>query len=627
MLSTTLEAASISPHGIAVLIFTILVFAMFVWDRFPIATVCLGILFVLPIGFAIVPLTIQGLAVDPTRFFAGFAHPALIAICSLMVLGHGLVVTGALEPVAQKLSSLIVSKPQLALLALLVGPAAVSGVINDTPVVVLLIPLIIAAASRAKMAAAKMLLPMNYAVLIGGMATTIGTSTNLIVVALATQLGVAPFGIFSFLPIVAMAAIPAILYLWLIAPKILKSVAGSPEQLVETVFEAELHVEKDSWLEGRELRKVFEATGHKMQVLAVKRANRAMAKMPTLELKAGDRLSIQGTAAQLKDFEASLKAPLHEADLLNDAQIANAADTKAEAEEKAKAETLPQAVLAQMIITSDSPLVGRSLKDGRLADQHGVIVVGVRQRSSESGWQRHRLSEKNLGTGDILLLQGDIEAMQQAQRAGVGLLLDARLGLPRQEKATLALITMAAVVLLAATKTLPIAVAALTGVFLLIATRCLAWSDVTHSLSAKVVLLVSASLALGDALELTGVTQFMALKLALISQEWAPSTVLVVLIGVMGLLTNFVSNNAAAAIGTPLGIELARQLGVPPEPFVLAVLFGCNLCYLTPMGYQTNLLVMNAGGYKFSDFVKVGTPLFLIMWLGLAYGIVHRYGL
>ena len=161
----------------------------------------------------------------------------------------------------------------------------------------------------------------------------------------------------------------------------------------------------------------------------------------------------------------------------------------------------------------------------------------------------------------------------------------------------------------------------------LLVSRCLSWQDVTQALSVKVVLLVSASLALGDALDLTGATGWLAQQLALLSDGLSAAWVLALLMALMGLLTNFVSNNAAAAIGTPLGIELARTLGAPPEAFVLAVLFGCNLCYLTPMGYQTNLLVMNAGGYRFGDFVRVGTPLFAIMWAALSYGLVLRYHL
>jgi len=626
MIEATAPVLTLSAHGIAVGLFTLLIFGLFVWDRFPIASVCLLVLVALPIGLTVFPLVVNGEAVNASRFFAGFAHPALIAICALMVVGQALVLTGALEPLARKLSALIGSRPGVALLALLLGSASVSGIINDTPVVVLLIPLIIAASAQAKRSAATMLLPMNYAVLIGGMSTTIGTSTNLIVIALAAQMGVGPFGIFDFYTLVAIAAIPAFAYLWLIAPRLLTGVRSVSEPLVESVFEAELHVEAGSWLDGRELQAVFQATGNRLQVIAVKRQHHALIKLPNLRLRAQDHLLIQGTAAQLKEFEGALKARLYEPELLDEKAFEQSAKPGPQDAPKADA-TIPNAVLAQMIITADSPLVGRSVRDGRLAQYYSVIVVGIQSREGEARWQRQRMASRTLVTGDILLLQGEASAMQEAQRAGIGLLLDASFTLPRQHKATIALLTMAAVVILAASKTLPIAIAALAGVFCLLLTRCVSWTDVSHSLSAKVVLLVAASLALGDALELTGVTAYMASIVADMSRHLSPGGVLFVLIGMIGLLTNFVSNNAAAAIGTPLGIELARQLGVPPEPFVLAVLFGCNLCYLTPMGYQTNLLVMNAGGYRFSDFVKVGTPLFLIMWLGLSYGLILRYGL
>ena len=150
-------------------------------------------------------------------------------------------------------------------------------------------------------------------------------------------------------------------------------------------------------------------------------------------------------------------------------------------------------------------------------------------------------------------------------------------------------------------------------------TRTLAWKEVGSSLSINVVLIVAASLALGDALTITGATAAMAKGFVALAAGWPPLVVLAALMGMMGLLPNFVSNNAAAAIGTPMAVEIARLLGLPAEAYVLAVLFGCNLCYVTPMAYQTNLLVMNAAGYSFRDFVRVGTPLFLIMWASLSW--------
>lgn len=644
---------TLGAHAVATLVFAVIVFALFIWDRLPITTVSLVILVVLPLGFVLAPMhTPQG-TVDPMRFFAGFGHPALIAICGLMIVGHGLVVTGALEPAARRLSGLFGTRPWLALLAVLVGASAASGLVNDTPVVVLLIPLILAAAARAKVSGGTMLMPMNYAVLIGGMATTIGTSTNLIVVALAAALGIGPFSLFHFYPIVAAAAVPALLYLWLVAPRLLSHVQPPVEELSEQVFDAEIWVDEDGWLDGRPLREALKATGGQLHLIELRRGGRALARLPSVTLRAGDRLLVQDTAANLKDFETSLHAALHGVDTDDEddekkdadkaqtilakaqkaqetakAEEAEKAEKAAKAEKAGKDEKAPKsAVVAQMIVTPTSPLVMRSVRQERIAERYGTIVVGLRPREQFEGFQRENLTERRIGTGDILLLQGEAEAIRQVQRDGFGLLLDERYTLPRQDKAGFALLAMAAVVLLAATKTLPISIAALGGVLFLIATRCLSWQDVTQSLSVKVVLLVAASLALGDALDLTGATAWLARQLAEVASGLSPAWVLALLMALMGLLTNFVSNNAAAAIGTPLGIELARSLGAPPESFVLAVLFGCNLCYLTPMGYQTNLLVMHAGGYRFADFVRVGTPLFLIMWAGLSYGLVLRYAL
>lgn len=625
--ANVLQQMPLHPHALAMGLFTIVVFAVFIWDRWPIATVSLAILAAIPTGFVLVPFTAADGPVDPMRFFAGLGHPALVAICALMVLGQALVLTGALEPAARRLSSLVVQRPRIALLALLLGATSVSGLINDTPVVVLLIPLILAAAARAKVSAGAMLLPMNYAVLIGGMSTTIGTSTNLIVVALAAGLGVTGLGMFSFTGIVAMAAVPALAYLWLVAPRLLAHVQPRTEQLSEQVFDAELTITEGSSFEGQTLGEAFGASGNRFQLVELRRNKLAIVKLPSVVFRAGDTLVVQGTARDLKDLEATLDAPLHTLapDAASEAETA-APDAEAPAK-PTETESVPSAMIAQLVVVNQSPLVRRTVRMERLAERYGVVVVGLRPRTKPEGWDRQSLVDRTVRAGDILLLQGKNEDIARVQRDGFGLLLDARFMLPRQDKAWIALAVMVAVVVLAATKTMPIALAALTGVIVLLLARCLSWEDVANSLSVKVILLVASSLALGDALSVTGATVWAGQQLAGLSDSLGPIWLLVMLMGMMGLLTNFVSNNAAAAIGTPLGVELARSLGVNPEPFVLAVLFGCNLCYVTPMGYQTNLLVMNAGGYRFGDFVRVGSPLFLIMWAALSYGLIWRYDL
>lgn len=618
----------LSSHALVLLVFAALVFTVFVWDRFPIATVSLGVLALLPLGFSAFPLQTADGPVDPLRFFAGFGNPALIAICSLMIVGHALVVTGALEPTARVLARVVARHPRSALLAVLVLAAAVSGVVNDTPVVVLMIPLLLAAAKQAKTSAAGMLMPMNFAVLIGGMGTTIGTSTNLIVVAIAASLGVTTLSMFSFFGLVAMAAVPALLYLWLVAPRLLAKVQSPQENLSEDVFDAAIHVTEDSALEGKALSEVLAKGDGAFPLVALMRRGVSQVRLPSMKLKVGDRLVLRATADRLKAVEQALDTPLHRVAESEEDDQEDKAGTEEEKQDKDKdKEAAPSAVVAQLIVTPDSPLVGRSVRQERMAARFDIIVVGLRRANQSSMSEREDLTDLTLSAGDVLLVQGQIDDMRDAQRKGMGLLLDERLALPRQDKAALALVVMAGVVLLSATKTLPIALAALAGALVLLFARCLTWQDVGQSLSTKVILLVSASLALGDAMQITGATEWMALGLAELTRSLSPAWVAALLMGLMGFVTNFVSNNAAAAIGTPLAISLAAALGVPPEPFVLAVLFGCNLCYLTPMGYQTNLLVMNAGGYSFGDFLRVGTPLFLIMWGSLSWLLAWRYGL
>lgn len=591
-------------HALACLVFTGGIFALYIWDRIPIATISLATIVLLPLGFSLFPYTGANGPIDPLSFLAGFANPALIAICALMVVGQGLVATGALEPVARRLAQAVAQWPAAALLAVLILSAAASGIVNDTPVVVLLIPMLISAAKRAKTSPARLLMPMNYAVLIGGMATAIGTSTNLIVVQMAGALGVTTLGLFSWFELVAMAALPALLYLWLIAPRLLHHVLVE-ETAHEALFDAELRVTGDGKLAGRMLHEALSADLQRLPVVAIRRGDVQLAQLPSLRLKRGDILIVRDTAERLKEYEANLQLPLHSVPVPQ----------------------LPDTVLAQLIITPNSPLRGRSVRQEQIAERFGFVVVGHRPVRPTARTMTRQPYDRELELGDVLLIEGEPDTVREAQNAGLGLLLDGSLTLPRRERATVALAVMALVVLCTATKLLPIALAALGGALALILTRCLSWQEVAQSLSTKVVLLVASSLALGEALQMTGATAWLAGGLADVAGTLPTSWLVALLMALMGLTTNFISNNAAAAIGTPLGFSLAQAVGAPAEPFVLAVLFGCNLCYLTPMGYQTNLLVMNAGGYRFSDFVRVGAPLFLIMWIGLSLGLSWRYGL
>jgi len=232
-----------------------------------------------------------------------------------------------------------------------------------------------------------------------------------------------------------------------------------------------------------------------------------------------------------------------------------------------------------------------------------------------------------LKSGDVLLVQSSLEHFSELKENTDFLILDGSVRLPTTRKAPIALVTIVSVVGLAASKIMPIEIAAVLGCLVLILSGCLRWKDALNALSGQVILIIVSSLAMGAALLKTGGADYLAQLFVYITFGAPASIVLAGLMLMMGILTNIVSNNAAAVIGTPIAIGIAQRLGMPLEPFVLAVLFGANLSFVTPMAYQTNLLIMNAGGYKFGDFVKVGLPLALGLWLVLSTVLVVAYGL
>lgn len=594
------------PHAIAVISLTVLAFFLFSRSEVPLQTTSLLVLAVLAVGFYLFPYQRNGVYVAPTDFFLGFGHEALITISALMIIGRGLVVTGALEPVARWFSRIWTNWPQSSMLLLLIFCAAGSGVMNDTPIVVLMMPILVSVALRTKSTPTKSLLPMNYAVLIGGMATTIGTSTNLLVVSIAADMGMPRFGVFDFFHVAALAAVGGLLYVWLILPRLLPAREAPMKDAAPRMFSAVLHVGEESFANGKSVSDVIKKTDGRMRIKRIERGkNLTLATLPSLELADGDRVFVVDTAENLKEFETLLGATMYPSE---------GADRPVGEENPL---TAPGQQLAEVVVTEVSMLNGNTLRNTRFGDFYNVIVLAL-HRSGRGAVATGDIGDTVLRVGDVLLVQGakdDIHALRT--RSGL-LVLDQTIDLPHSNKAILALLILAGVVVAAATKTVPISISALVGVAALVLTRCLGWKDVGAALSSKIIMLVAASLALGSALTHTGGTDYIAQSFLVLSQGLAPEIVLGLLMLLMALLTNFVSNNAAAAIGTPIAISIAQQLGAAPEPFVLAILFGANFCYATPMAYQTNLMVMSAGSYRFSDFVRAGVPLTALMLVSYA---------
>lgn len=588
-------------HALAVLLLTLLAFFLFTREKILLETSSLFVLVVLIIGFELFPFSSHFGTVGPVDFFHGFGHEALVAMCALMVAGYALERTGALEPVARQLGRFWKRAPSLALLATLVVCAALSAFMNNTPIVVLMLPMLVGAAVRSKASTAGILLPMNFATLIGGMGTPIGTSTNLLVVAVAADMGMQRFQMFDFVMPVVISGGLAILYLWLVAPRLTPERQPPMLEVSRRVFNAQLTIPRHSTLAGRPLSNLLARAGGGLRVRRILRENgHNVTPFPDARVRSGDRLLVADTVPHLQDFSAVLGVEL---------QMESGTHDRPSAGDRQ---------LAEVVVTLGSSLHGMKLGEVRLKENHGLEILALHSASGEHPIEMSGLGEVNLQASDVLLVQGKSDDIARLKSSGDLLVLDSTTDLPHTRKAPLALLIMVAIVALAASGILPIATSSVLGVAVLIGTGCLTWRDTTNALNAQVIFVIVASLALGSALMSTGAADWLARVFLAVSFGAPAWVVLSGLMLLMVILTNFVANNVPAVVGTPIAISIASELGLPLEPFVLAVLFGANLSFVTPMAYKTNLLVMNAGGYKFGDFVRVGTPLAILMWLSLS---------
>jgi len=598
-------------HALAVLALTVVALFLFTRERIPLETSSLIVLVLLTVGFEWFPYQDTAGPLHTVDFFRGFGHEALVAVCGLMIVGHGLVRTGALEPVGRLLARIWAHSPQLTLLLTLVLAGLLSAFVNNTPIVVLLLPILVSVSLRAGTSASGILMPMGLATLVGGMATTIGTSTNLLVVSVAADLGLRRFGMFDFFVPAIIAGSLGVLYLWLVAPRLLPERQTALTDTSPRIFSAQLNIPEESYAEGKTFAELLEKAGSGMKVQRIQRGESVLLPLPDVTLRAGDQLVLEDTPAQLKEYEQVLGAQLFSGErVVDDEHPLEAKDQQ----------------LAEIVVVQGSPLVNRTLNASRFTDRYQLATLALAQAGRRVHTLIKDIGDIRLQVGDILLVQGAREQLARIKRSGELLVLDATADVPTTKKAPLALLIMGLVVGSAATGLLPIAVSAVAGALLMLLLGGLAWRDIGNALSTSVIMIVVVSLALGMAMTRTGATAWLADLYLALTAGLAPDLILSGLILLMALLTNIVSNNAAAVIGTPVAMSIANGLGLPPEAFVLAVLFGANMSYATPMAYKTNLLVMNAGGYTFGDFVRIGLPLTLIMWLALSWLLPRLYG-
>lgn len=590
-------------HGVGTLLLMLGALFLFSRERIRLEYSCLLVLAILMVVFELFPYERGGERLRGAQFLAGFGNDALVTILLLLVLAKGVEVSGALRPLARVLARLWFFNRSLALLFTLVCAALLSAFLNNTPIVVILLPLLVGIATRTRISPSKILMPVGFATIVGGMGTTIGTSTNLLVTSISADLGGPSFAMFDFFAPAAIAASVAILYLWTIAPRAVPDRQAPLSATTPRLFESLIDVNDYSPLAGKPFSEVRALIRENVRILRIQRKGVELVRLPSLTLRAGDRIHVRGTAEAIKDVQNVVGGGFHEDDLLR----------------------LPDQALVEVVITRESPLYGRKLSEAQELMLGSLVPVGIYRPDARATQTFDESTDPTLTAGDVLLMQGHRREIRRLQDQHRLFILDRGIHVPRSAKAAPALAIISSVIVVAALGWLPIAVSALLGMLLMLLARCLSLEEAWSALDTRLALVIVTSLAIGTSLTQTGAAEYVADRFVALVRDLPPPVVLSAVLLLTSLLTELVTNNAVAVIATPIALATAQALGVSEAAFVLAVLFGANMSYMTPIGYQTNLLVFSAGGYRFSDFFRVGAPLQVIVWLSLSVVLPWRY--
>ncbi|MBA5777873.1 SLC13 family permease [Stappia sp. F7233] len=561
-----------------------LVFAGFALERYPPEVVAVG-------GAAL--MLCLGL-LDVDEALSVFSNAAPITIAAMFMLSGALVRTGTLEAATSLLMQHLGSRKALAMLMLLLATLVLSGFVNNTPVVIVLIPVVIRLAGEMGDAPSSHLIPLSFAGILGGTCTLIGTSTNLLVDGVSQSQGLAPFGIFEIAPIGIVVAAVGMTYLLtagrFLLPK--RTAMGAFKAGSEAAtFTSELVIPADSDYVGKKLGEVSALDRSGITLYgAIGRSGTLSPVHRDMELKAGDRISFSAPAAEVLTLHQDENVVLGEPRLLLGG-----------GEEE-------ETILVEALAGPDRRVAGRTVRQLALPYRYGAAVIGVhRHRAVPAGTA---IADLRLQSGDTLILAGTARRLTSlAQTAGFVSLSEPTERPYRRRKAPIAIATIAAVVLLAAFNVLPIAGLAMIGVAFILLTRCIDSDEAFQAIDGRVLILIFAMLAVGRGLEEAGAVELIVDAAMPFLKEAHPLLILAVVYLLASLLTELVTNNAVAVVFTPIAIGLAQSLGLDPRSFVMAVMFGASASFATPIGYQTNTLVYGAGNYRFLDFVRIGLPL------------------
>ncbi len=577
-------------------IFTVLlvvaVFSAFVTEAFSPDLVAMG---------AFVCLILAGI-LGESEIAAVFGTGAPIVIACMFVLSAALERTGVIELLGHWFERIAGDSEIRMLVVLMILVAALSGIVNNTPVVVVFLPIVLSLCRKKQYNASRFLIPLSYAAIAGGTMTIIGTSTNILASGIAHDLvpQMPPIGMFEISKLGIVFVLIVIVYMAFVGRRLLPD-----RTTLSTLFEAEedrefltqAHISSKSPLVGKRFTDTPLAKMRNIRIIEVLRRGRAIpTKLSELRFGEGDQLLFKSRVEGVMDVNQTQGLELGTHAELGLSRVLT-----------------ESAVLMEGILGPNSHLIGKSLKELNFRQRFGVLILAVHRKGENL---RERFEDVKLAFGDTLLVEGPVDKMNAlfAERDFVNLSRPKHRGF-RRTKAPFAIAALLIFLLLGALSPLPVAGVALAAVMLVLFARCLDMSDAYHSVEWKVVFMIFGMLGLGLSLQKTQIISLIAKGMVTQLEAFGPLGVLAVVYLMAAVLTEIISNNAVAALLTPVAIGIAQALNLDPRPFVIAVMFGSSASFSTPIGYQTNTYVYGAGGYRFGDFGRVGIPLTLILWI------------
>lgn len=586
---------------IVVLSVTAAAFLLFVTEALPIDMVGLVVLLALALSGVL----------SPEEAIAGFSSEAMITIACMFVLSAALIRAGALEAINRVTLAIGGKSKTRMIIAVMLAVAVSSAFVNNTPVVVIFLPVVLAVSGQIGTSPSRLLIPMSYASILGGTCTLLGTSTNLLVSQEAIVHGYPPIGMFDFSVPGMILAFIGFAFLATFGRMLLPhrpTVASTLSAGRVREFVTEVAFADDSPLVGRSFQEILAKSPGITPLMLIRDEDvftaPLIANPRTQFARGGDVLLLKGDPGAINS-------------VLERDGLDLTPELGAAMEGTAKGKTI---TLVELVINPNSPLMGRTLGSTDFTRSYGGAgVVGVLRREEHL---RERLGDIRLRLGDTLLVVVDETQLDGLRSRSEFLLLegvDRRL--LRRDKAPLAVAIMIAVVGLATINALPLSILALSGVGLMILTGCLPIRLAYAAVDWSILMLIVGMFSLAQALDKTGLVHIASMEIVSLLQDLGPMAVLAGIYLLSALITSLISNNAVALLLTPIGLDVAMQLGYQPAPFVFAVLFGASACFATPMGYQTNLFIYGPGGYRFTDFMRVGVPLNLAMFVAAMFVI------